>query len=73
MEFDNTTPASPPEIRMIPIAQITVVNPRVRNKKKFQQMTQNIADVGLKKPITVRPCDDGRYELVCGHRRVAAA
>jgi ParB family chromosome partitioning protein len=47
-----------------------VVNPRVRNKKKFQQMTQNIADVGLKKPITVRPCDDGRYELVCGQGRL---
>ncbi len=38
------------EIRMIPLASITVANPRDRGKKKFHQIADNIKNVGLKKP-----------------------
>src|SRR3546814_6601402 len=38
---------------MIPIDRITVVNPRVRNKKVFKGIVENIAEIGLKRPITV--------------------
>lgn len=41
------------ELRMIPIAQIEVLNPRERNKQVFEQIVGNIKSVGLKKPITV--------------------
>ena len=41
-------------VRMIPVAQIRVVNPRVRDKKKFAEIVESIANVGLKKPITVK-------------------
>jgi ParB family chromosome partitioning protein len=62
----------PPGIQLIPIARIRVVNPRERNRKKFQQIVGNIADVGLKKPITVTPRPDGDYDLVCGQGRLEA-
>jgi ParB family chromosome partitioning protein len=62
-------------VELIPVHQITVVNPRVRNKKIFKEIVANIAQIGLKKPITVTRRDDAdgpRYELVCGQGRVEA-
>ena len=35
-------------IHMIPLEQITILNPRQRGKKKFQQISNNIAKLGLK-------------------------
>lgn len=54
-----------PEIRMVPVDDITVLNPRVRNKRIFQELVNSIAHLGLKKPITVsqRP-GKPRYDLV---------
>lgn len=40
-------------VEMIPIDRITIVNPRIRNKRTFKEIVDNIAQVGLKKPITV--------------------
>jgi ParB family chromosome partitioning protein len=68
-----TTPSTP-EVQVIPIDRITVVNPRVRNKKTFKEITSNIAEIGLKRPVTVavREHPDGpRYDLVCGQGRLA--
>jgi ParB family chromosome partitioning protein len=66
---------SVPEVELIPIDLITVVNPRVRSKKIFKEIVSNIAEIGLKKPITVarRNHPDGpRYDLVCGQGRLEA-
>ena len=41
------------DVQMIPIDKITVLNHRKRGKKKFKQIIANIAQIGLKKPITV--------------------
>lgn len=38
-------------VEMIRIDRITVVNPRVRNKRNFKEIVDNIAKIGLKKPI----------------------
>jgi ParB family chromosome partitioning protein len=62
-----------PEIRMVRVDAITVLNPRARNKRGFQELVTSIAHLGLKKPITVsqraaRP----RYDLVCGQGRLEA-
>ena len=38
-----------PHVRMIPVTQINVLNPRDRGKKKFAQIIDNIAKLGLKK------------------------
>src|SRR3982074_1903697 len=62
-------------VEMIPVERITVINPRVRNKKIFKEIISNIAEIGLKKPITVTRRDDSdgvRYDLVCGPGRWAA-
>ena len=63
------------KVQMIAIALIRVINARVRNKAKFNAMHGSIADVGLKKPITVsrRAGEEGEgYDLVCGQGRLEA-
>lgn len=62
------------QIKLIPIDQINILNPRVRNKKIFHEITENIAQVGLKRPITVRPSTvPGKdYDLICGQGRLEA-
>jgi ParB family transcriptional regulator, chromosome partitioning protein len=62
-------------IEMIPLNRITVINPRVRNRKIFGEIVSNISELGLKRPITVtrREDPDGmRYDLVCGQGRLEA-
>jgi ParB family chromosome partitioning protein len=60
-------------VRILPVAEITVLNPRARNKKIFAELVESIASVGLKKPITVRNRLDGTgYDLVCGQGRYEA-
>jgi ParB family chromosome partitioning protein len=63
------------KIVLIPIEQIKVVNPRVRNKKIFKEIISNIAELGLKRPVTVtrrETAEGARYELVCGQGRLEA-
>jgi ParB family transcriptional regulator, chromosome partitioning protein len=64
------------EVQMIPIDKITVLNHRLRGKKKFRQIVANIAQIGLKKPITLAAyqSDDGetRYFTGCGEGRLEA-
>jgi ParB family transcriptional regulator, chromosome partitioning protein len=62
-------------VEMIPVERITVINPRVRNKRIFKEIVSNIAEIGLKKPITVTrrdEADGARYDLVCGQGRLEA-
>jgi ParB family transcriptional regulator, chromosome partitioning protein len=63
-------------IETVPIAEIRVINPRSRNKIKFQTIVSSIKAVGLKRPITVvkRPkeADGTQYDLVCGQGRMEA-
>jgi ParB family chromosome partitioning protein len=62
-------------IEMIPIDRVNIVNPRVRNQKSFRDIVDNIAKIGLKKPITVtRRIEAGGpfYDLVCGQGRLEA-
>jgi ParB family chromosome partitioning protein len=65
-----------PNVRMIPVSQINILNPRGRSKKKFSQIVANIAHLGLKKPITVCHVSarngDARFDLVCGQGRLEA-
>ncbi len=60
---------------MIPLSDIALVNPRERGQRKYRQIVNNIANLGLKKPITVTPKgngSDGKYYLVCGQGRLEA-
>jgi hypothetical protein len=62
-------------VQMIPIGKVRVINARVRNKVKFQEIVTNISKLGLKKPITVARRTDGEdgFDLVCGQARLNLA
>ena len=63
-------------IALIPIEDIHILNPRVRNQIIAEEIRQNIRSVGLKRPITVAPRKDSKngkkYDLVCGQGRIEA-
>jgi len=63
-------------VRSIPVHRVRVLNPRSRSKKTFAEIVDNIAALGLKRPITVTvggADDDGPlYDLVCGQGRLEA-
>jgi ParB family chromosome partitioning protein len=63
-------------VKTIPIDQIRILNPRARNRRNFQEIVQSIANVGLKRPITVSArkseADSESYDLVCGQGRIEA-
>lgn len=63
-------------IAIIPIEEINILNPRVRNQIIAEEIRQNIRTVGLKRPITVTPRKDDKngkkYDLVCGQGRLEA-
>jgi ParB family chromosome partitioning protein len=62
-------------VEWVPLERITVVNPRIRNKKVFKEIVENIAQIGLKRPITVTrriEADGPFYDLVCGQGRLEA-
>ena len=65
------------EIKMIPIDRIRVLNPRYRDRKKFEAIIQSIKNLGLKKPIQVslrsaQEAEEPGYDLVCGQGRIEA-
>ena len=71
------TPKNRPcEIRMIPVDQIDILNPRERNSRIFEEVVNNIKAIGLKKPISVTPRkgpnQTERYLLICGEGRLKA-
>ena len=45
---------------------------QVRDDEDMTQLVESIKERGVITPATVRPKDDGRYELVSGHRRKRA-
>ena len=65
------------EVIRIPIDRIRILNPRARDKKRFEQIVNSIKNLGLKKPIQVslRTTEEGPepgYDLVCGQGRMEA-
>jgi len=68
----------PPQIVTISISKIKIINPRNRSRDKFKLVRENIASLGLKKPIIIskRGSDEedpnGGYDLVCGQGRIEA-
>ena len=67
---------TPERVTLIPIERIEVLNSRDRNAKVFEEIVENIQDIGLKKPITVTEREgldsEAKYLLVCGEGRLNA-
>jgi ParB family chromosome partitioning protein len=67
--------AQPERVELIAIDRIHILNPRSRGEQGFQDMVENIAAIGLKRPITVSRREDESgpcYDLVCGQGRLEA-
>ncbi len=63
------------EVTLVPTDRIRILNPRVRNPRTFADMVENIAKIGLKRPITVTrraDTDPPEFDLVCGQGRLEA-
>ena len=65
------------EVKIIPIDRIRILNPRHRDRKKFEVIIQSIKNLGLKKPIQVSlrssQEEEGlEYDLICGQGRIEA-
>ncbi len=64
------------KVPSVSVAEIRVVNPRVRSKVTFEQIVASVSTLGLKNPIIVSRREleeDGtRYDLVCGQGRIEA-
>ena len=72
---DDLELTSQKQVTLIPTDRIRILNPRVRNRRAFAEMVENIARIGLKRPITVAPragTDPQEYDLVCGQGRLEA-
>ena len=75
MTDQERTEAKLPRIHDLPLDQIDDFpdHPfQVRMDEDMDQLVQSIKERGLITPITVRPKEDGRYEIVSGHRRKKA-
>ncbi|WP_027182005.1 ParB N-terminal domain-containing protein [Oleidesulfovibrio alaskensis] len=64
------------EIILVPVEEVHILNPRVRNQVIADEIRRNIRTVGLKRPITVTlstdPKTGKKYDLVCGQGRLEA-
>jgi ParB family transcriptional regulator, chromosome partitioning protein len=81
--MDGSSESSKP-VSLTPLKQVTlisadrlrVLNPRTRNPLFFSQLVENIAMVGLKRPISVahggNDQDGDWYEVLCGQGRLEA-
>ncbi len=61
---------------LIPVNEIYILNPRIRNQIIADEVRRNIRSVGLKRPITVTLSINSKtgkkYDLVCGQGRLEA-
>jgi ParB family chromosome partitioning protein len=65
------------EVKLISIDRIRILNPRHRDRKKFEVIVQSIKNLGLKKPIQVslrssQEEEGPEYDLICGQGRIEA-
>jgi len=75
MNDQSRTEAKLPRIYEIPLSEIDDFpdHPfKVRLDEDMDQLVQSIKDRGIITPVTLRQKEDGRYEIVSGHRRKKA-
>lgn len=61
------------DLRAIPIAQLAPSRNIRSDLGDLSEITESVREHGILQPIRVRPIDGGRYQVIAGHRRVAAA
>jgi ParB family transcriptional regulator, chromosome partitioning protein len=70
----TATAIATPEVEIDRIDVVDGFNARKKmDKDELQRLADTIKESGLVQPISVAPKDNGRYDLVAGHRRLEAA
>lgn len=64
-----------PKVEELPLAELTPFKNhpfKVKNDAEMAELMKSIADAGVLSPALARPKEGGGYELISGHRRLAA-
>lgn len=75
MSTEERLNAKKPRVEAIPLAALTPFRNhpfKVKEDEEMAQLMRSIADAGVLSPALARPLPDGGYELISGHRRLAA-
>lgn len=75
MSTEERLDAKKPKVEAIPLADLTPFRNhpfKVKEDEEMAQLMRSIADAGVLSPALARPLPGGGYELVSGHRRLAA-
>lgn len=75
MSTEERLDAKKPKVETIPLADLTPFRNhpfKVKEDEEMAQLMRSIADAGVLSPALARPLPDGGYELISGHRRLAA-
>ena len=75
MSTEERLDAKKPKVEAIPLAALTPFRNhpfQVKDDEEMAQLMRSIADAGVLSPALARPLPDGGYELISGHRRLAA-
>ena len=75
MSTEELLDAKKPKVEAIPLAALTPFRNhpfKVKEDEEMAQLMRSIADAGVLSPALARPLPGGGYELISGHRRLAA-
>ena len=75
MSTEERLDAKKPKVEAIPLAALTPFRNhpfKVKEDEEMAQLMRSIADAGVLSPALARLLPDGGYELISGHRRLAA-
>ena len=75
MSTEERLDAKKPKVEAIPLAALTPFRNhpfKVKEDEEMAQLMRSIADAGVLSPAMARPKKGGGYELISGHRRLAA-
>ena len=75
MSTEERLNAKKPRVEAIPLADLMPFRNhpfKVKEDEEMAQLMRSIADAGVLSPALARPLPDGGYELISGHRRLAA-
>ena len=64
-----------PKVEELPLSELTPFKNhpfKVKNDTEMAELMKSIADTGVLSPALARPNEGGGYELISGHRRLAA-
>lgn len=64
-----------PKVEELPLSELTPFKNhpfKVKNDTEMAELMKSIADAGVLSPALARPKEGGGYELISGHRRLAA-